>query len=354
MQEERDPKGPDDEALTAELQGWLRERLAGEEGRKEWRRLIEAAWNHLRCATLDTIVQEQQAATLIESYLEPARIRDLILPGIRAVVPSVVARMRRDTEPLSRWVPQETQDEIKRMASAPGLVHDDWIRAVFKQEAVEAVMADALYRGLRDFSTILPRIILSLLPTSRLPGFGGAGAMGKRLLDEFEKRLEPEIKSFLTGGTQRALTRAAEFAIQKKDSPQSVKARTELIDFVLSHSASFHVQAITDERIASAEPIAEAIAERIAAREESKTVLREELDYFFRVNGGRPVGEILETIGIRSTPDFDAWAAATWPAVLTYLRVPETGAWLDGLVVELLKKREELIEERNQRQGAEG
>lgn len=346
MQEKHEPQGPDDEALTAELQGWLRGRLAGEEGRKEWRRLVEAAWNRLLCAPLDTVVGQQQVSTLIESYLDEARIRDLILPGIRAVVPAVVARMRRDTEPLSRWVPRATQDEIKRMASAPGLIDDDWIRAVFKQEAVEAVMADALYRGLRDFSTILPRIILSLLPTSRLPGFGGAGAMGKKILEEFERRLEPEIKSFLTGGTQRALTRAAEFAIQKKDSPQSVKARTELIDFVLSHSASFHAQAITDERIASAEPIAEAIAQRIAAREESKTILREDLDYYFRVHGSRPVGQILETIGIRSTPDFDAWAAATWPAVLMYLRVPETGEWLDGLVAELLSKRAEILDQR--------
>lgn len=343
MQEKQDPRGPDDEALVAELQGWLRGRLAGEEARKEWRRLVEASWNHLLCTPLQTVVPQQEATALFESYLDAARIRDLILPGVRAIVPAVMARMRRDTEPVSRWVPQEAQEELKRLASAPGLIHDDWIRALFRQEAVEALMADALYRGLRDFSTILPRIILGLLPTSRLPGFGGAGAMGKKILEEFEKRLEPEIKSFLAGGTQRALTRAAEFAIQKKDGPQSVKARTDLIDFALAHSASFHVQAITDERIASAEPIAEAIAQRIATREESKTILREELEYLFRLHGSRPVGDILDTIGIRSTPDFDAWAAATWPAVLAYLRVPETGAWLDGLVVELLRKRSDIV-----------
>ena len=203
-------------------------------------------------------------------------------------------------------------------------------------------MADALYRGIRDFSTIMPRIFLSLLPTSRLPGLGGAGALGKRVLEELERRIEPEIKSFLTGGTQRALARAAEFAIHHMEDPSYVALRKNMVDFTLSKSASFHVGPMTDARLAAVEPIVESIAQQVAGLEESRRIAREIFQSLASQFDGCKVREVLARIGITSEPDLDAWAAATWPAFQTYLAAPDIGLWLDSLVDELLQEQSRL------------
>lgn len=321
------------------LKIWLQDRLTGDRARQDWRKLVEAAWNRLLTSTVDQVVPLEELVALVDGHLTRERISDLTRPVVREVIPMLIERMRADKHPLSRWVPDTAREGIRRMVSRPGLVHEEWVRAVFRQEAVEALMADALYRGIRDFSTIMPRLILGLLPTSRLPGMGGAGALGKRLLDELEQRIEPEIKAFLTGGTQRALTRAAEFAIKHLDDKSSISLRTNMVDFVLSKSPSFHAEAVPDELIADIEPIVEAVSRKIAEMPESRQIAREVIEAIMARHNNRTVADVLVELGITGRPDFDAWAAATWPSVRTYLGAPEIAGWLDGLVDELLEEQ---------------
>lgn len=324
------------------LKAWLHDRLAGDQARQDWRNIIEAAWDRLLACPVDQVVPTEELAALVESHMTRERIADLARPIVREVIPTIVERMRADKEPVSRWVPDAAREGIRRMVSRPGLVHEEWVRAVFRQEAVEALMADALYRGIRDFSTIMPRLILGLLPTSRIPGMGGAGAIGKRLLDELEQRIEPEIKTFLTGGTQRALTRAAEFAIKHLDDKASVSLRTNMVDFVLSKSPAFHAEAFRDELLADVEPIAEAVGRRVSEMPESKIIAREIIEHLMARHRGRAVADVLVELGITGRPDFDVWAAATWPAVRTYVTAPEIARWLDGIVDELVEQQSKL------------
>jgi len=318
---------------------WLHDRLTGDRAQQEWRAIIEAAWEQLLAARVDQVVPREKLVALVESHLTRERILDLIRPVVREMIPTLVERMRADDQPLSRWVPDSARDGIRRMVSRPGLVHPEWVRALFRQEAVEALMADALYRGIRDFSTIMPRLFLGLLPGSRLAGMGGAGALGKRLLDELEQRIEPEIKAFLAGGTQRALSHAAEFAIKHLDDRASISLRTNMVDFVLSRSPSFHAQALRDDLLADVEPIAEAIGRRIDEMPESRQIAREIVEKLATRHAQRPVADVLVELGVTGRPDFDAWAEATWPAVRTYLSAPAIMAWIDGIVEELVEQQ---------------
>jgi hypothetical protein len=324
------------------LKVWLRARVTGEAMRKDWPRLIEASWAQLMQTPLEQAMPRDAALALLDSYLQPDRIADMVRPGVRVILPAAVTQMRQDKQAAGRWVPEDAKVAMRRLASERGLVHEDWVRALFRQEAVEAVMADVLYRGIREFSTIMPRIFLRLLPTSRLPGFGGAGKMGKRVIDELEKLIEPEIKSFLSGGTQRALARAAEFAIDHIEDPSYVALRSNMVDFALSKSPSFHAQALTDDRLKSLEPIVESIAKQIASLDESRRIALEVFTAVTQDLEERPVRDVLDQIGIGSMPDFELWAAATWPAVQVYLSAPGVGSWLDGLVDELLGEQRKL------------
>jgi hypothetical protein len=332
---------PDHDAASdnAELKSWLHARLCGEAARKEWACVVEAAWAQLMQTRVEQVLEREALQALVDSYLRPERILELVRPGLRAALPMALEHVRKDNEPAGRWVPDEAKEALRALASERGLVQEEWIRALFRQEAVERLMADALYRGIRDFSTILPRIVLGLLPTSRLPGFGGAGAIGKKLLEDLERRLEPEIKNFLAGGTQKALSRAADYALKHMEDPSSVAMRKNMVDFVLSKSPSFHVEALTDARLKSVEPIVEAIAQHVARREETRRIAREVLDELLDRSGGKTVREALEELGIGATPELQAWAAASWPAAQSYLAAPGIRAWLDGLVDELLQEQ---------------
>ncbi|MBI5535845.1 MAG: hypothetical protein HY898_24210 [Deltaproteobacteria bacterium] len=342
MADSMNPDAPVDEAAPDPLKAWLRARVTGDDMRRDWTRLIEASWKQLMQTPLEQVLPRDASIALIESYLQPDRIADLVRPGVRAVLPAAVAQMRKDTKAASRWVPEDAKVAMRKLASEPGLIHEDWIRALFRQQAVEAVMADALYRGIRDFSTIMPRIFLRLLPTSRLPGFGGAGKVGKRVVEELEKLIEPEIKSFLTGGTQRALSRAAEFAISHMEDPSYVALRRNMIDFALAKSPSFHAQVLTDARLKSLEPIVESIAKQVASLDDSRRIAREVFTSVTQDLEKRTVREVLDQVGITASPDFEAWAAVTWPAARVYLSAPEVAGWLDSLVDELLAEQRRL------------
>lgn len=326
---------PDTHADDA-LKRWLRARLTGEVAQREWPALMRAAWGQLMDTPLEQVLPVEDVHAAVQSWLQPDRIADLVLPGVRAILPTVIDRMREDHEPSGRWVPEQARDGLRALAAEPALIHEDWVRALFQQKAVELVMADALYRGIRDFSTILPRIMLAMLPTSRLPGFGGASSLGKKLLEDLERRLEPEIKSFLAGGTQRALSRAADFAVKHMEDPAYVSMRRNMVDFVLSKTPSFHVAPLTQHRLDQLEPIARSVALHVAARQETRRIAGDVLARLLERWGQHTVREALAAAGVQSEPDFEAMGRAAWPSLRVFLAAPEVGAWLDQLVDELL------------------
>jgi hypothetical protein len=323
-------------AMTA----WLVERLTGPRGREDWNRVVEAGWQHCLATPLRSLVPPDDARTYALTHLDPDRMADLVGPVVRTLVPALVEHYRKDTAPLGRWVPDDARGAIERMVSRPGLVHEEWIRALFRQRVVEAVMADALYRGIRDFSTIMPRLVLSLMPTHRFAKLGGAGAIGKRIVEELERRIEPEIKVFLEGGTKRALARAADFAVDHSDDDAALAFRRNVVQFVLSKSPAFHAHAVSDDLLADLEPIARRVAKHMAGREESKRLVEDAIAEVDRAYGAMPLGEVLRAVGLEKEPDREAWAAVTWPAVLECAKAPDVRDWLDGLVRELLERHE--------------
>ncbi|MCU0694386.1 MAG: hypothetical protein MUF54_23610, partial [Polyangiaceae bacterium] len=272
----------------------------------------------------------------------PDRLTDLVRPVISAIVPAVVRQLREDRTPLGCWVPDGPRSAIERAVSRPNFVHEDWIRALFRQRAVEAVMADALYRGIRDFSTLMPRLMLSLMPVSRFSTLGSAGAFGKRVIEELEKRIEPEIKTFLQGGTKLALERAANFAVEHSDDEAALAFRRNVVHFVLSKAPAFHVHGLTPAFLRELEPVVEQIARHAATRGETRTLARDAITQVADTHGDKTVGQLLRELGVREQPPLREWAALAWPLVLAAWTSPAARMWVDGLVQELLEEHERL------------
>ncbi len=318
------------------LAAWLKARLSSAED--DWARLLGAMYRQLLATPADQVVDRQKVRAVIEQHLVAQRVEDLVRVGFRVGVRPTVAAGRDDERPVGRWMPEEAQRRLAALAGQPHLVGEVWIEELFKQDAAEELLSETLYQSLKDFSTLVPRILQKVLPSGlgRLAGF--AANAGSKMFDEVERVLDGEIRRFLEKGAGKALDRAARFAAQNVDSPTMVEGRRNMVRFALSKSGAFHVERMTDDRIDELEAIAELTAAHIATHEETAAVIDRLADRVWAAVDDRTVGEALDAAGITSEPPFEAWAAATWPALRTALQTPEVEAWIDDLAREFFER----------------
>lgn len=325
---------------AAALGAWLRERLTGPKAAREWRDNLEAAWNHLLDTPLETLLPAKDAEALLLAHLaDESRIGEAALVMLRGVVAPAVTDLRKDDQRAGRYVSDEARAQLHALVSERGVVHPDWIAAIFREPAIEGLLSDTLYRALIDFSTIVPRLIQSMTPLGRFAKLGGFGdgGIGSRLVEELEKRLEPEIRRFLERGTRKALDGAARFSIERLDEPTSLEFRRNMVTFMLDQPGRFHAHALTEARLGSLEPIARAIARDIARSEELRQRIRTRITEIAAQDGPKPLRDVLASLGVASLPPYDVWASASFPVIMRALSAPAVEAWLGALALELLE-----------------
>lgn len=320
-----------------ELGAWLVARLTGERARAEWRKCIEAAWKHLGAEKLSVLIPEKEIEALIAAHItDPARLEAIVVSELRGAVLPTVEMMRADQKKLGRWVPDEARTKLLALIAQKGTVDPAWVRSIFREKAIEAIVSDTLYRVLIEFSTIVPRLVQSLMPG----GLARIGGLGTRIVEEIEKLLEPEIRKYLGKGTRRALESASSFAIAHLDDELSIEFRKNMIRFALDQHASFHVQALTDARLQEIEAIARSIARHVAASEETKTRLREAIEKISKKYGEKTVQEVLSELGAIDAPPFDQWSDVTFAIVARAVQTPEIVAFMGSVALEMLEQVE--------------
>jgi hypothetical protein len=329
----------------AALKLWFRDRLTeGERPRDEWRQLWEATWDHLLATPLRDLVDANTAKAVADRLVDPELITDLVRPIVANVAPVVIAELRGDDQPVGRFLPPGARERLHEALARPGLVHPDWVRAMFRGEAAEAVLNDALYRALKDFSTLLPRLMVKVSPVGRLGVLGSAGAFAEKLIEELEKLIEPEIKSFLANSTERVLERAAEFTIAKIDDPASIEFRATFVDFMLSKSPAFFLEAASDELIGDMGAIVELSARHLAEAPDMHAGIHRWIDRVMDYSSDKTLGEVLQLEESAARPPIDALADATWPAFIAVLASPQAQAWMDTLLDELIEEYERIAD----------
>jgi hypothetical protein len=329
----------------AALKLWLRDRLTeGERPKEEWGELWEATWDHLLATPLRDLIDPNTAKAVADRLFDPELITGLARPIVAGVAHVVVAELRADEQSVDRFLPAEAQEKLHEALARPGLVHPDWVRAMFRGEAAEAVLNDALYRALKDFSTLLPRLMVKVSPIGRLGALGSAGAFAEKLIEELEKLIEPEIKSFLANSTERVLERAAEFTIAKIDDPASIEFRATFVDFMLSKSPAFFLEAASDELIGDMGAVVELSARHLAEAPEMHAGIHGWIDRVMDYSADKTLGEVLQLEESPARPPIDALADATWPAFIAVLASPQAQAWMDTLLDELIDEYERIAD----------
>lgn len=327
----------DQQALTR----WLLDRLTNDRAREDWRRLVEASWAHLETERLGRILPAAEVEAFASYYLTVERVTDVVRPIVRGAVFPVIRDVRADQAKVGRWVPEDARRAILAIAEKKKLVHPAWIESVFREEAAEAIFADTLFKALRDFSQLIPRLIQDISPLGKIAKLGGFGGdksgLGSRVVEELGKRLEPEIRRFLEAGTRKALDGASRFAVDHLDDPLSVKFRKNMVGFVLEQTGAFHAHALGDDVLSEIDHIAESIARHVAGTDEAKQRLTDAVARIAAAHGERPIKDVLTELGVTGAPPHAEWAALTWPVIQGVLRAPAVEAWLGGLAVELVE-----------------
>jgi hypothetical protein len=320
----------------AELHTWLTTRLTSERARADFARVLEVAWGEFVARPVAEVLPRAGVDVVVDRYLTPERLAELVRPLATVIAQDVVSDLHDDTTRTGYWVPPSGQLRLERLAARPGVADPDFIRALFRERAIEAMLADTLTTTIREFSTMLPKLILSLMPKGPFGVLGGASAIGTKLVEEVERRLEPEIRSFLQVGTKKALERAATFAVAHTEDPSSVELRKNVVRFVLSRTAAEHSKPINEAVLTEVAALVDEIARHVATLPEARARVTKVLDRFYARYGDGTVQAALEAHGWTTPPPLDALAAAAWPAVCAVVVLPSVTDWRNALVDELL------------------
>jgi hypothetical protein len=283
------------------------------------------------------VVDAGALADALDRALTGEAVERAVRPAARRLLPLVLAEIRADEGTLGARVPAAARARIDALLERPGMVPDRMLRELAEQDAVEEIMRDVLYDGLKEFSEKVNPFtaewgIPSLL--KRLPLGGTLGKGIDTVRADFDRRLEPEIRRFLAGFTRKGLRRMAEATVARSDQPASVAVRRHLVAWILEQEIAELLRSADAESIALAQEIALDVAAAEVDREAHRRRRRALIEEAVAAVKDRAVGEVLADLGVTFAPDLDAIAAATWPVVRAALGGAAARGWLAAMVRE--------------------
>lgn len=319
------------------LADWLTARLSGPAAERAWPSLVSSLTARVLETPVGTLMQESDFVALVDAWLAPERV-EALGPAWMFVATEVLTEARKLDQPLTTWLSEETQSAVVRLVRRPGWVPESWLRQVFKQAATEELLYDLLQRSLRDFSSLVPRMLENLLPA----GLGKLARLGTkastRAFDEVERLLEGEIKKWLERGARRSTEAAAQLTIDRFDAPSGQAAREDLLRFGLERSPAEHVAPIDESAVQDLRAIAGLVARDLARYPKGVDAARDVFLRQYAQYRNEPLSTVLRDFGLdeEALPS-QAWAHATWPAVQGLAESPQVRAFIDTLASDLLE-----------------
>lgn len=329
---------PDDaRALRDAHVTFLLARLGSDAARAELAEGLRDGWAHVRAQRLDALPLAKAAPQLVEALVavaSPDALASLWAPLGRDGHARVRRDLRADGTKLGAWVPDDARAAVDALLARPDLVPPSLVETIFDQEGVEEVLRDVLYDALVEFNTTvnpffaewgLPGLIKRFVPI-------GGGAVVKSigaLREEFDKRLEPEMRKFLLVFSRKAKKKVGAFLVAHAGDPSMVALRRNVAAFLYEQTPKALFATYDDEAAAHVDRAAEAVAAAVVRSDDARARLERSVAELLREHGEATVGAALDAVGATGAPDFDALAALAWPSVELVLASPPFRAWLE-------------------------
>lgn len=317
---------------------FLKSRLVSEQARRDWIRAFAGAFEHILALRIRVVLRPATIADALARALRDDSARTFFAPAARDVQRHVLGALAAEQTSLGDYVPEDARRAIDSLLEKRDLVPDSLVRKVFEQQAIVDAIDDTLYDGLMQFNTSVNPFFADWgLPSfiKRMPiGAGMILASMEALRGEFDRRLEPEIRKFLSAFSRRATGQLTELFITKSGEPKFIELRKNIAAFLYSQSLAELLSGVDHDDIATGALAAERLMLDAQAGEKLAASLRRILESFLIDRGDATVREWLGEIGATERPDVERWAAGLWPWAEQVLRSPALGEYLERITAE--------------------
>jgi len=259
---------------------------------------------------LEARLREQRATDLVSADEVEALVAELrtdeaywsaLKPRFDETWARVEAHLRNENRPLRDLLADNMVD--KAVEAAGSLEPDtDAVGAFLRSPAVEAMLGDLLYTGITEF---MRRADLIGAVIDKLPVIG---SIRKKIVatfaEEFERRLEGQVKGFLGGFSGMAVESMIQFIFREENRPGFRSAQRKLMEHLLARPLN---TLLPDEEQTSW------LRESVwgSLRESSLKDEREIIDLIFEVAGEPPLSDWMwpmsdtaRGLGARALADF--------------------------------------------------
>ena len=302
---------------------FLTERLVSEQAREDWIRAFRNGYDGLLAVRIRDVVDANHLAEGFSRALTADGVRDFFSPVAQDLHRRVIASLRADTTELGDYVPEEARAAIDAILGDPDLVPEALVRKIFEQPLVQGAIHDTMYDGLMQFQTTVNPFFADWgLPAilKNIP-FGGGLILSsmEALRGDFDRRLEPEIRKFLTTFSRRATGEMAELVLTKSGNPKFVALRRDIVSFLYSLSVSELVAGLDDDTATQAGLAAQEIVAAWLQRDDSSGRIANAITDFLQERGEETFGEWFDSVGAVGRPNPEEWAQLLWPLVAKLL-----------------------------------
>jgi hypothetical protein len=305
---------------------FLEKRLTSGQAREDWIRVFGEGYDHLLAVPIRKVLEPAAIAKGLRKALGADSVRSFFAPVVRELHRQVLASLRADHTRLGEYVPAKARRAIDTLLERRDLLPDALVRKVFEQQAVEDAIHDTLYEGLTQFQTTVNPFFADWgLPAilRRMPiGGGMILASMEAMRAEFDRRLEPEIRKFLSVFSRSATGQLAEFFLARSADPRSVELRKNVVAFLYSQSPAEILAGVDEEAAAQGDLAAEHVILELLRRDRRGDNLRRAIEAFVEGQGDATVGQWLEELGATGRPHPEEWAELLWPHIERAVRSP--------------------------------
>jgi hypothetical protein len=326
--------------LKSKQIAFLHARLVSPAARAEWRANFAAVLDELLDQPVGQIVDANAVTSVIDAMLAKAVLDTSLRPALLRLAREVRAMLVAEEAQIGTFVPPSAQKALRDLASRPNRLTEQLVREVSEHEAARLVMADVLHDALVQFSDRvnpfaadwgLPSLLKRFAPF----GLGGVGKSVDGMRAEFERRLEPEIRKFLTSFSREALRKGSGSIISQAEAPAFIALRQQIVDFLL---AQRFADVLLDE--ADTDIVTQAAVDvivHVCTDDKLAQRRRRMVKAFVDAHAQASVRSVLVAFGLPDKPPallIDAISDATFPAFAAGLGTQAGKRWLEGLVAE--------------------
>jgi hypothetical protein len=326
-------------ALRARHVAFTKARLLSDTGRAELRKNLEAGFAAVMKRPVKELFVADDVVAFVEHLVSEPVLVHTVRPILRTAILLEAGRLREEPLPAKAYVSSEARASIEKLLERPGIVPAAFVRQLVTHRAFERVMSEVLDDALKQFGGKMNPFTAEWgLPslTKKTGAFSlGLGAVLKsfeNVQQEFERRLEPERKRFLSAFARTALGTVADMIVRGADDPPMVELRKELLAWVLEQPTSELAANWSERNVELGEQIGHELSKHVLGLEATKRRRRATVEMLLGAHGSQSLEEALSKYGARIEPAFDAIVGLLWPTLRVALDTPAVEAWLDEVV----------------------